>query len=111
MEVRWNDKDYTFNLERIRVSEAKIIKVQTGYTLMTLEEGLDNADPDALRAVFWLMMVHNGEPVALERVDFEILAFAKALQEGSEKEAEAAKAEKEAAEANGDKVEAPKDPA
>ena len=79
MHLTYEDKEYTFDLEEITVAQAKIMKKSCGLTLMGLEEGLGQGDPDALRAVYWLMLCQNGDPQDIDRVDFKIVKFARAM--------------------------------
>jgi len=95
MKLTDEGKEYTFDLEEITVQQARTIKSQCGITLLGLEEGLENGDPDALRAIFWLMLCQNGEPADIDRVDFKIVKFAKAMDIAAVAEAEAAKATEE----------------
>src|ERR1700761_3607989 len=108
MLVIYEDEEYVFDLEDITVGQAKIIQAATGHTLMTLEKGLENADPGALVAMFWLMQVMNGHAMPIERVDFKIVKFANALQAATERERDEREAEEAAAKKSGKPREAPK---
>jgi hypothetical protein len=96
MEVIYEDKAYTLDFDEITVTQAKVIKTHCGMTLKGLEEGLADGDADALKALFWLMVVNTGETANIDTVDFKIVKFSKAVQEGAEKERLAAEAKDEA---------------
>lgn len=86
MHVTYEDKEYTFDLEEITVAQARTIKASCGLSLMGLEEGLTTGDADALRAVFWLMLCQNGESPDIDRVDFKIVKFARAIDGAATKD-------------------------
>jgi len=81
MKIKFEGEEYTFDLEELTVAQAKVIKVHTGMTLLGLEEGLSRGDPDALRALYWLMHAQSGKSCDIDRADFKIIAFSKALEE------------------------------
>lgn len=87
MIVKYDGEDLEFDFEAITLSQATVIKKKAGLTLMTLESGLQAGDPDALRAIFWLIMQQNGRNTPFERIDFRIVALANAIQEAYNAEA------------------------
>lgn len=93
MLVHFEDKDYTFDIEALDVSEARTIKRQTGLTIRALMNGLEEMDPDAMVALYWLMLKQNGQMTDPNKVNFPMLKFGEAL-------ADAFAAEQEAEEAN-----------
>lgn len=90
LEITMNGEDYSLELEKITVLQAKVIKTSTGLTLKGLEDALEDIDPDALRALYWLMLVQSGRPIPIERVDFVVMDFAEALSKANDKAEEAA---------------------
>jgi hypothetical protein len=96
MEVVYEDKTYDLDFDEVTVAQAKVIKTHCGMTLKGLEQGLADGDADALRALFWLMVVNSGGQANIDTIDFKIVKFSKAVQEGSEKERIAAEAKDEA---------------
>jgi hypothetical protein len=86
MEVLYEDQTYIFDFDEITVQQAKVIKVHCGMTLKGLEDGLADGDADALRALYWLMMVTNGEKANIDTIDFKIVRFSKAIQDAAAKE-------------------------
>jgi hypothetical protein len=74
--------------------------VKTGYALRPWQEAISDADPDALKALYWLMMEQNGIRINYDRLNFNIVKFYGAFADASEAEREAAEAKaKEDAEA------------
>lgn len=110
MKVTYLDNDYTLEMDEIDVKQARLIKAKCGLTLATLEDGLNEADPDALRAIFWLMTEQSGLHQDIDLINFKVYKFAKALQEATANEVkeqeEREKAEKKAGRA---KTTAPKE--
>lgn len=87
MLVKYEDKEYDFDLEEITVAQAKIIKERCGMTLGGLEIGLGEGDADALRALYWLMLQNSGDTrTSIDAVDFKIIKFSRALQVATEEE-------------------------
>jgi hypothetical protein len=103
MQVAFNNKVYTLDIEEIEVEHARVIKRYCGLTLRKLEESLADGDPDGLTSLYWLMLQQNGENHRIESVSFKIVKFAKAV--GNAQAAEAAELAAKAREAD----EAPKD--
>jgi hypothetical protein len=84
MNITYDGKDYTFDLDEITVSEATVIKRKTGLSLLGIEKGLREADVDALRAIYWLMLKQNGQNVNIDNVDFKVIKYTMALQAANE---------------------------
>jgi hypothetical protein len=103
MVVDFEGKEYNLDFDDITVQQAIVIKTHCKMTLKGLEEGLADADPDALRALFWLMQVNSGVASNIDTLDFKIVKFSKAVQVGAEKQAVKAK-EEAAAEADAAKA-------
>jgi hypothetical protein len=97
MKVHYEDQVLNFDLEDIDVQQATVLKRKLGLTLLSLDTGLTEGDPDALRAVYWLMLTQSGQRVDIDDVNFKIVKLANAIQDAVEKEA----AEKEASEEEG----------
>lgn len=96
MKVNYEGEELEFDLEKITVRQAMVLKMKLGLTLLGLDEGLAAGDPDALLAVYWLMRTHSGEKVDIDDLDFKIVTLANAIQEAVDAE-EAAKAQEEEA--------------
>lgn len=90
MNVNYEGKSYAFELDEIDISQATVIKRKFGLTLLSLEAGLREGDPDALRAIYWIMLTQNGERANIDNVSFKIVKFANAIQKANEDEIEQA---------------------
>jgi hypothetical protein len=90
MQIHWQDEDYTFAIDDITVAQAKVIKVHTGFTLRSLSDGINDGDPDALRATYWLMHAQTpGKTCNIDNADFKLVEFINVLVEATQAEAEA----------------------
>ena len=96
MNIEFEDKEYTFDLDEIDLRQASIIYDKCGLTLMTLELGLSDGNPAAMRAIYWLMLVQSGQDEDIDRLNFKIVKFAHALQVAGEKQAAEAAAKAKA---------------
>lgn len=92
MKVTYEDREYEFDLDEIDVDQAQLIYSKTGLTIITLEAGLEEMNPFALKAVFWLMLVQNGEKADFDRVNFKLAKFLSALMDANKAKQEAEKA-------------------
>jgi hypothetical protein len=88
MLINYDGHEYSFELDDISVSEATVIKRKTGLSLLGIEKGLREADVDALRAIYWLMLKQNGQNVNIDNVDFKVIKFSMALSAANEESAE-----------------------
>jgi hypothetical protein len=79
MLVHFEDRDYEFDVEAIDLAEARHIKRQTGLTVKALMEGVSDLDPEALVALYWLMLKQNGQVSDINKVNFPVLKFAEAI--------------------------------
>lgn len=93
MLIKFDDREYEFDAEEIDVRQAMVIKVKTGYSLLQWQAALEQADVDAIKGLYWLMLSQNGITVDIDQVNFKLIKFANAFKE-------AAKAEREADDAN-----------
>ena len=89
MHITYEGKEFTFDLDDVDLTQASIIYDKCGLTLLGLETGLYEGHPAALRAVYWLMLCQSGEVVDIDRVNFKIVKFAKAVDAAAEAEAPA----------------------
>lgn len=86
MKIEYEGETLNFDLEEITVQQATVLKRKLGLTLLSLDQGLLEGDPDALRAVYWLIRTQSGETVDIDTVDFKIVKLANAIQNAVEKE-------------------------
>jgi len=104
MKINYEGEVLEFDLEEVTVQQATVLKRQLGLTLLGLDQGLVEGDPDALRAVYWLILEQaGGKRVDINEVDFKIVKLANAIQAAVEEEAAAE------AEATGKQKAAPKE--
>lgn len=80
MNINYDDTDYSFDLDEIDVSQATTIKRKYGFSLLTLEAGLREGDPDALRCIYWIMLSQNGVNKNIDNVSFKVVKFSNAIQ-------------------------------
>jgi hypothetical protein len=93
MVINWQGEDFTFAIEEMTVAQAKVIKIHTGFTLRSLSDGINDGDPDALRATYWLMHAQTpGKICNIDNADFKLVEFINVLVEATQAEA-AAKAD------------------
>lgn len=88
MIVKYDGREYTFDPEEIELKQAMVIKGKTGYNLLQWQAALEQGDPDALRAMYWLMLTQSGEVADMDLVNFKIVRFAEALRQAQETEGE-----------------------
>lgn len=90
MQINWQGEDFTFAIDEMTVAQAKVIKTHTGFTLRSLSEGINDGDPDALRATYWLMHAQTpGKTCNIDNVDFRLVEFISALADATKAEADA----------------------
>jgi hypothetical protein len=82
MELDYEGKKYTIDLDEMDVKQARTIKVATGLTVMGLQKGMVEVDPDAMVGLYWYMKTTNGERCNIHDVNFKVAAFSNALAEG-----------------------------
>ena len=82
MKIAYDGTDYEFDLDEITNKQAQVIYVTfERMTLLDLEAGLAAGNPNALTAIFWLMLTQSGVKIAPADVDFKIVKFGNAVQE------------------------------
>ena len=79
MNVHFEDQDSVLILDDITVGQAKVIKVHRQLSMKAFTEGLQELDPDAMVAAYWLMQVQSGRSCNIDTVDFPLVKFASAL--------------------------------
>lgn len=60
---------YKYDDTTLTVKEARVIKKNTGFGLVTWAQALQIGDPDALVAMVWLAKTRNGEAVRWQDFD------------------------------------------
>lgn len=79
--VHFEGAEYNFDIQDLTLMQARIIKNQTGMSVRKLMDGLVELDPEALAALYWLMLNQNGKAVDIHKVNFKVMEFGKALDE------------------------------
>ena len=96
MKICYEGEELDFDLEKITVRQAMLLQSKLGLTLLSLDQGLAQGDPQAMLAVFWLMKTHSGQKVDIDDLDFKVVKLANAIQEAVDAE-EKTKAQEEEA--------------
>jgi hypothetical protein len=97
MKINFEGKEYDLDLDEITTGQAKVIKVHTGQTLKSMAEGMQEGDPDALRALYWLMHVQSGLSLDIDRADFKMIKFLTAIGAADAEAAKEAEAKEDTA--------------
>jgi hypothetical protein len=96
--IEYEEKTYDFEMDNISVQQLKTIFTHLdGLTLGALENGIPQGDPNALIALYWLMLENNDEHVPIDQVDFKVIKFFKAFRIAADKEREKEQAAAKAA--------------
>ncbi len=100
MIVTYEGTAYEFDQEKITVDEWRELKRKYKMTPLQFENTLQEADPDALTFVYWLLLRQNGgtrEPLG-DNLKFDMIVLNNAVGEAllAEAEREAAQAEADA---------------
>lgn len=89
MIVKFNNREYTLDVDDIEVEHARVIKKYNDtLNLKVFGEGVGVGDPDALTALYWLMLKQNGEDHNIEKVSFKAMRFLIAVMQAQSDEAE-----------------------
>lgn len=89
LKINYEGNEYFLDLEDMDTNEARTIERSGVKNLKALEEGVGEGDVACLNALYWLMLVQNGEPGArIDRVSCKPIKFLRALGEASQEAAE-----------------------
>jgi hypothetical protein len=87
MKIQYEGEYLEFDLEEVTLAQATYLHKKLGLTLLGLDRGLVEGNPDALRAVWWLMQQQAGNTkVNIDSLDFKIVKLTNAIQEAYEAE-------------------------
>ena len=75
---------YDFDMTDITVAEARWLKREFGWTLLSWAEALKEYDPDALAMVGWLAQKHAGSTAAFDDFDVSISALEFGVEDPTE---------------------------
>lgn len=79
--IRFEDGEYEFDFEKVSLPEYREIKRKLGLTIRTFMEGVELADPDAVTALYWLVLRTDGKHddlVLADDLDFDVFRFLEA---------------------------------
>jgi hypothetical protein len=95
MQIEYEGTSYSFDFDEVDVLQAKAIKASTRMTLAEWEAALKVADPDAIQALWWLILVQNGHNPKSDpaSVNVKLTKMAKAFKAAAEAEGEGAEQE------------------
>ena len=79
MLVQFQDEEYQFDIEALDLSEARYIKRNAGLSVKQLMDAVGEIDPEALAAIYWLMLKQSGKVQDISKLNFPVLKFAEAL--------------------------------
>jgi len=80
MKILFDEREYELDLDEMTVAQARTIMVAFGFTIKTLQDGIAEGNPDAIAAMFWLMLAQSGEKADPKTVDFKIVPFMAAIE-------------------------------
>ena len=86
MLISFSGQEYEYDPAAIDVPTAIAIRDHTGMGMRSWEKAIDDADPVALQALFWVIKRQNGENVPLKTLNFAINEFYAAIRDASVKE-------------------------
>ena len=69
IKFRMGGESYEYDDTTLTVKEARIIKKNAGFGLVTWAKGLSEGDPDALVAMVWIAKTRAGEAVRWQDLD------------------------------------------
>jgi hypothetical protein len=79
--VNINGVIYDYDIDRVSVRDAMMLKSATGLNLQPFSVGLSQLDPDCMAALAWLLQTKagvkgpDGQPLQLKDVDFTVTSF------------------------------------
>jgi len=84
--IKFSGAEYEYDPAKIDVATAMTIRDHTGMGIRSWEKAIDDADPLALQALFWVVLKQNGERRTLKTLDFSVVEFYQAIVEASKQE-------------------------
>lgn len=83
MNIKYEDKTYTFDLEDMDLVQAKVMKEAGFPSLKGFTDALAEVDLDALGFAFWLMLDQSGIKQDPKTLSFKPLKFLRAISEAT----------------------------
>ena len=76
MKINWNGEELYYDDRRVTVSQARILKSETGLDWpMAFVEAIGRMDPAAVQGLMWLVRAQNGRVERIDDVDGSIMEF------------------------------------
>lgn len=75
MKFTYQGRVYEHEQGKLPLADAVIVKKHTGMGVRSYMDGLMDGDPDALKGMVFLALLHNGEKPKWDDVDFDVLEF------------------------------------
>ena len=81
MKLNINGTIYDYDMDRISIRDAMMLKTATGLNLRPFSAALTDLDPNCLQALAWLVQVKagvtgaDGAPIKVGDVDFDMVEF------------------------------------
>lgn len=89
MVIEFEGQTYDFDFEKaLDVNRARYIKRMLGFTVKGLRDAIQDLDPDALVAIYYLMKAEANQAVDVNKVNFNIAKFGEAFDKAAEEAAE-----------------------
>lgn len=63
--MEWEGVQYVYDPEMVGVEEARVVKQRTNMGLKTMSREVDDMNPDAIRALFYLMKCQQEGPTPI----------------------------------------------
>lgn len=83
MKIDWNGRELFYDDRRVTVSQARILKTDTGLDWpMQFVEAIGKMDPAAIQGLMWLVRAQNGYQERIDDVDGSIMEFIDAYSAG-----------------------------
>lgn len=86
MIVQFDAAEYTLEIDQIDLNQAIYIKVKTGMSLSAWQQGIRDSDPEAIKALYWLMLSQSSKAVVWEKINCKVLPFISAFASASKAE-------------------------
>jgi len=86
MIIEFAGKEYQYDPAMIDMTVGMRIKEHTGQGMRSWEKSIDDGDPKALQALYWVVLRQNGENVPLQTLNFSLQEFYSAVAVAAAKE-------------------------
>ena len=86
MIIKFGGVDYEYDEHKIDVQTGIAIRDHTGLGLRSWEKAIDDADPVALQALYWVVLRQNGDNRPIRTLNFSTLEFYEAVCEAARRE-------------------------